>query len=464
MILKTAGLTILLVLVSVKSFAQEICNCKQMLQSIFIALENDYVDGDILIKNKKYQQLKTRVNSPTFSSDFDDTCLLTMQWLNRVIKDDHFSFNLIFPKSQTRQVIDTTRLNGLYQQLVNKKRPVNDFTGLWELHNGIHRYIVLKDSIVKNKFNVIVWSSANQNFKKGYLKGSIFQIRKDSFVYNSFFDTNKIFFFPLQLRAGNFYNAGTGEWRRKSNFTSAILTKSFDPEIKVLDNGAIYIKIPSFLREYKPQVDSLLALCKDKLQNSTHLIIDIRDNAGGLRRTYDGLLPYIYDKPIWFDSYYYKSSIENIKKTQGSMSRLTADTGLYNSYKKITEDMEANLGKKILSSGFYIRYDTVYANPRRISILINERTASASELFLMSAKQSAKVTVFGENSGGVIDRAESYEADIGCSNINIIIPIASRQMKAYPKPIDNIGIPPDVRINKNVKDWIQYAQQYHQHQ
>jgi C-terminal processing protease CtpA/Prc len=121
--------------------------------------------------------------------------------------------------------------------------------------------------------------------------------------------------------------------------------------------------------------------------------------------------------------------------------------------------MKLNMGNKVLDTGYYYVKDTIYKYPETISVLVNSNTISAAELFLISAKQSKKVMVFGENSSGGGDKLDAYPVSIGCDNVVIFIPISIRIGESYKKPIDYIGIPPDIRIPGRV-DWIDFVLKY----
>jgi C-terminal processing protease CtpA/Prc len=121
--------------------------------------------------------------------------------------------------------------------------------------------------------------------------------------------------------------------------------------------------------------------------------------------------------------------------------------------------MKLNIGKKIFDSGYYYTRDTVYHYPNRISVLVNKNTISAAELFLISAKQSKKVTVFGENTAGGGDKLDAHSFSLGCGEGVISIPTSIRIAESYKKPIDYIGIPPDIRIPGGV-DWIDFVLKY----
>lgn len=93
---------------------------------------------------------------------------------------------------------------------------------------------------------------------------------------------------------------------------------------------------------------------------------------------------------------------------------------------------------------FVVKYDTVYSYPKNIAIIIDKYNASSSEEFLLSAKQSKKVILFGkENTMGALDYSNLYPEYLPSGKRGVLIP-TSRSFRLKEKPIDNIGICPDV--------------------
>jgi C-terminal processing protease CtpA/Prc len=119
--------------------------------------------------------------------------------------------------------------------------------------------------------------------------------------------------------------------------------------------------------------------------------------------------------------------------------------------------MEKNPGKLVLDTGGFLKFDTIANLPKNVSILVNDGCGSAGEFFLLAARQSSKVKLFGQPSYGAVDRADAYVYER--KNFRVSIPISLRIPEYYKKPIDNIGIPPDVYLPKNI-DWVDFVIKY----
>ena len=241
---------------------------------------------------------------------------------------------------------------------------------------------------------------------------------------------------------------------------NTILTEKLESKtnIKILDDKTVQLRLPSFEWSEKKNIDSLLKAYAQDIKKLPNWIIDLRGNVGGTDYAFSGLMPYIYTSPIKIKPDEFLSSKENIKILTENLKD--------NELSKAGKDFIANLiklmnqhpNKFVNPSGkdsFEIKLDTVYPYPSNVAILIDRNTASSAESFLLSAIQSTKVKVYGENSTGMLDYNNTQFFDIPCKDFNLVIPIG-RSKRLPEKPIDNIGIKPDVKIDVNETDKINY--------
>jgi len=231
--------------------------------------------------------------------------------------------------------------------------------------------------------------------------------------------------------------------------------------ITKLGPSTLLIRLPSFEWNQKGIIDSLLKGNETWLSETSNWIIDIRGNSGGTDYAFSNLLPFIYTTPVKTYPDEFRSSKSNIEILEESLK----DEDLSATAKEFTLRliglMKANpsgyvnpYGKKYFES----KLDSVYAYPNHIAILIDRNSASSAESFLLTAMQSKKVTVYGENSAGILDYDNAHFFDIPDDNFNLVIPIA-RSTRLPDHPIDNIGITPTVKIDPQRKDKIRFIQE-----
>jgi hypothetical protein len=229
--------------------------------------------------------------------------------------------------------------------------------------------------------------------------------------------------------------------------------------LKILDDKTVLLSLPSFLWNEKRNIDSLLKTYELQLKKLPNWIIDLRGNDGGTDYAFDGLMPYLYTTPIKIKPDEFLSSSENIKILTENLNDSELSKDGKDFIANLIKLMKQYPNKFVNPSGkdnFEIKLDTVYPYPAKVAILIDRNTASSAESFLLSAMQSSKVKVYGENSSGMLDYNNTQYFDIPCKDFNLVIPIG-RSKRLPENPIDNIGLKPDIRINVKEADKIMYV-------
>lgn len=242
----------------------------------------------------------------------------------------------------------------------------------------------------------------------------------------------------------------------KSLAPAAKDTLSNETSIKVLNEQTLLITLPSFDWSEKKNVDNLIKKYANELKRTPNWIIDLRGNMGGSDFVYSPFLPYLYTNPMATLSSEFWATADNIEIYEQKLAdkEVAKETKAYIS--NIVALMKNNKGHFVNPSGkdtTYVRLDSIYEYPKKVAFLIDRNSASAAESFLLVAKQSKKVTIFGENSYGMLDYANYEYFDIPCADYNLTIPI-SRSKRLPKNPIDNIGIRPDVLIDNGEKQKI----------
>ena len=102
--------------------------------------------------------------------------------------------------------------------------------------------------------------------------------------------------------------------------------------------------------------------------------------------------------------------------------------------------------------------DTVYAYPQNVGIIINEHNGSTAEQFLLEAKQSKKVKLFGTTTIGVLDISNMYFVPSPCKEFQLGYSL-SRSLRIPGFTIDGKGIQPDYFLDRSIPlyDWTSYV-------
>ncbi len=227
-----------------------------------------------------------------------------------------------------------------------------------------------------------------------------------------------------------------------------------------------YIRIPSFEFNYKSAIDSVILANKEDLINTPNLIIDIRGNGGGSDRSYREIIPLLYTNPIR------KVGMEFLSTPHNNQRMLDIVNGKYGElnedeiaeYKAAYDKLSANLGTFVnLDSTIYSKkiLDQVYAYPQNVGIIIDENCGSTAEEFLLEAKQSKKVKLFGKATTGALDVSNMFFKPSPCNEF-MLVHTLSKSFRLPDLPIDEIGVQPDIYLDASVPNhqWTEYVYDY----
>ena len=181
-----------------------------------------------------------------------------------------------------------------------------------------------------------------------------------------------------------------------------VLTSSVDTEIM---DGILYLKISKFTNytdeEFKEAISSYVNSNSDK-----KIIIDLRNNSGGIADTAIDMIDYIVPSGL-------------IAKFNGKEEYMNEE------YYSDTFELDAE-----------------------IVVLVNENSASASELFAKALQDFGKATIIGENTFGKGTVISTFEMRNGGT---ITLSTAEYRTKSNEK-IEGIGVKPDIEIKMGDED------------
>jgi hypothetical protein len=189
-----------------------------------------------------------------------------------------------------------------------------------------------------------------------------------------------------------------------------------------------------------------------EITSMPNLIIDIRNNGGGQDNYYQILSGLVYTQPYESKGVEWYATENNIKMYENALKDGDIRDGEEGVrwVNSLLGEMRKHKGgfvvHPMMGVNGIIKNDTVFPYPKRVGIIINGGNASSAEQFLLSAKQSSKVTLFGNcNTAGVLDYSNAIDETLPSGKYELTFPM-TRSMRLPEHPIDNIGISPDVYI------------------
>ncbi|MDR1225002.1 MAG: hypothetical protein LBL07_19310 [Tannerella sp.] len=226
--------------------------------------------------------------------------------------------------------------------------------------------------------------------------------------------------------------------------------KNTYPVAMCLSDSTCYLRIPGFGDNTG---NELVRKHWDDIASRPNLIIDIRNNGGGQDGYYRELAKIIYTKPYDIKGVEWYASKGNIEYFENAMRKGDIRNG--EEGMKWTQSLVAAMKKNV--GGFVmhpynagdntmVERDTVYPLPRNVGIIINEGNASSAEQFLLAARESDRVTLFGNcNTAGILDYSNGTSSLLLSNSYRLWCPM-TRSKRLPENPVDNTGIAPDVLI------------------
>jgi C-terminal processing protease CtpA/Prc len=243
------------------------------------------------------------------------------------------------------------------------------------------------------------------------------------------------------------------------------------PVATYLSDSTFFLRIPGFDDN---QSEKFVKANWKEIMSRPNLIIDIRGNGGGSDEFYQPLSQLFYTNPYkstgikWYAS---EGNLRNFEEALKSGDINNGDEGR-KWVEELVKAMKQNIGgfvvHPLMGGDEIVKEDSVYLYPKKVGIIINEGNGSSAEQFLLAAKESKKVILFGNhNTAGVLDYSNQVEENFPSGKYTFFWPI-SRSNRLPDHPIDNIGIAPDViipfpetkQLYDKLDDWVYFVREY----
>jgi len=362
---------------------------------------------------------------------------------------------------------DEAEVRARLEALGADRRPIE---GIWRIGGDRYRIGVLRTDDTAEKFEAVVLTTSAEGWSPGQIKAELTGTADGAFsvLYQ---DGNH----AVQSVTATVLAEGVavalseyGTWEREVPAVAdpdivARLYPSGDMFLKPLSPQTLWLRLPDFDASRAEPLKALFEANAAALATTPNLVIDLRENGGGSDFVYDPVTALMYTRPIYSIGVEIRSTPENIRLRQATADRIRqeAPEGAAQ-LDEIVALMQANPDQYFRphADGFSIdARDAVLPFPKRIAVLI-DGAGSSGEQFLLEARQSRKVTLFGkQNSAGVLDFANVESTTMPSGRFGMAW-ATSRSLRLPGDPVDPDGIAPDIRIPDTVEDPVTFVRQW----
>jgi len=461
--MKTSIIAFLILILSVSAFPQDDCNCEQSLSLLIAKMESEYPGfREKTADTIMYRDFKERLILKSQSSEHAYCPDLLKNYLS-CFRDPHI------------RLIQTNAAQEVQADQADNKPANTVAITLDEFYDHIARSDDALEGVWKSPSYRVGVVKVNDEYQGFIIEAS-----------NESWHANEIKFRLMEDGAGTYYmgdhSSVEDTWEQVDDcilffkdynisFTRELpvpalseseiqqrLDKLIGFYFTALTDRTSLLCISSFEDPYVERIEKMVSDNQHAIESCENLIIDIRNNLGGTYDAYDEILPYILT-----------NNVRGVGQEFLVTQTLIDDVESWFDDEAGREKARRWIGMFEGKIGQFVNIDTadVYVSdieiaehsPKQIVILVNKRTASSGEAFVLEAKQSKKVKILGIPTYGALDYGSASLFEFGCPNYKVRMP-TWRAMRLPDYPVDNIGLQPDIYLDKSVEDWVQFAVDY----
>ena len=442
------NLLLLLLGISLACFAQEQtnCSCTLNLKEIIADIETNYPGFAKKTNNghlRGYLSVKKKALAEAQEVRNRENCFYLIERYISFFKDNHIIFDDRQSMPSPARVIYNTKAKG-------KK---DGLTGLWRRSADSLTIQIIK--VAASQYSAHLVANKKDHNSSGNIHFTLtgndteFRIRKHANWLTTAQQRGR--------RLDHLLIEPDGIWEKiipgKLPSTRPTKLGSYNTQFtsQLLNEDTFYLGIPAFNINEK-KFDSLIVneiIPAINVRKVKHLVIDLRNNVGG-NGSFLSLIRLVYDRPFSLPGDFLYDSPALIYRYQNA-----ADKG--------SAQHRAMLAKLISHKGGFVQKDSLRVKiketleyPTKVSILVNENCASSTEYFLILAKHSSKVKLFGRNTSGTLDYSELLSPErLSCPGYIYMRP-TSKSFYVDRQGIDQKGIVPDMDLSSYPDDqWIE---------
>lgn len=472
------SLVLMLVLASAPLPAE--CSCASSFDALTAKVEANYLgyklDADA---RARYERAKAGYRSQA-EATAPQNCYRVLQDLVATFRDGHLFVGEYPPLSDAdkerlaHSAPTLDRGEKRVRSILDARRSrLDPIEGIWFAADGSRIGVIPAPGGGANEFVAVTLETKTPGWRVGMVKAFFTRVEDGSYDATLFNDDHV----PVHP-AVYFRNARTGvtvqnglrlhvppyTWGKEYPLPER-LRRMLDPEnpraplFFMHDAKTAVFVVPSHLPDHRAKLDALIAANREKILAADTLIIDVRSDEGGSTLMTEGLEAFYRGETNTAEERGDPSVALSSPDSIRIFEQMSADGW---PPKEFVDRLKAHPGEIVpLYAGG--RPDSaeatpstaptpIPAKPKNVAIVIDGAVVSAGEAFVMRARNAPKVTLFGQNTGGVIDYQSVAMTRFGCRPLGYVVgyPRFAASPELPKGGVNATGIPPDVEIPDGV--------------
>jgi hypothetical protein len=450
--------------------AQE-CSCPRTFEFVTAAMRDNYAGWRDKVTPRTQPALDSiteHVRARAAAARTDLECTQAVQeWLN-FFRDRHVGLAYTPPSGAAPAAGDTSAASirarfadwprlGMTEDearryLDENRGRLDPVEGIWEGIGSPYRVAIVRTPGAAAEFSAVVLRADSVWWMPGQVKATFRADTAGAYASRFYMRDHTEQAFGVRMNRNLMFYSGGFVWARRypqaaDDVDPARYTESQNTRFAVrrLSPRTLVVTVPTMDHTRRPELDSVLAAHHDEIVRTPNLVIDVRGNGGGSDVTYFGLLPLLYTDSIRSVGVSILSTPENIRKFELVLQDTTFPAAQKPPIRQLVEQLRARPGELVDRGPSARGYDSVLPLPRRVAVLMDRGCGSSCEQFVLAARDSRKVTLFGDRTAGVLDYANVHALDTPCPHIRLNY-ATSRSNRLPHDPVDPHGIAPQVPV------------------
>jgi len=440
------------------------CNCQADLDSLTAKIEANYIAFRLEVagtqREKEYRALVTKLRDRAATTS-DTACVFLLRTLTDWFHDGHlfiFQYPTISSDERARlaKAAEVRLLDeGALRSRLSSSAKRDPIEGIWYTP-GYRVGIVPERLGSKDDFIAVVLTSDSADWSPGQVKARFHRLSDGTYRTIAYADDHSRRDVTSRIYRGVLLNITPNHWGRAYPLSpeQVGMLDPVDPSrptVRTIGSDAVVVSVPSHDPSYRGALDTLMTQYRDTILARPYLLVDIRGDLGGGSMTTSPLVPFLVSgnvrDPIGPSGLsYVLSSPDNIGYFKRGWNPDSVSQRMALAPGQVVPLMRQE------ELGMPFPNEAVPDLPRRVAVLTDRGVASAGEAFLLQARRSTKVTLYGDNSAGMIDYQSVQIVRLACRDKGNLLgyPMIAASKTLPRDGLNAKGIPPDVRIAADV--------------